>query len=392
MTRLNRLRQSLVNADGSLREKVGERGIALIMTLWIIVLLTLIASEFSFNMRTEIKIATNYKERTTAYYYALAGFNAALSEIVDKHEYGFTDSNGDFVFTNQRPLAEEDALPPTPDRAMAFQHGGFRYFIRAEADRFDLNQITNPRNIAIFEQLLEYAGLDDEYRTRLKNAVLDWVDDNDEEKIPGGAESDWYEQNYEDQGFNEPYFAKNDIFDSVGELLMVRGFNEAILYGGTLTEAQAGEAGASMFSFSSEESRSMRGIADFLTVHSGQAQVSLFSASEQLIRAIYLNDDNNYDRAMEERAKGPFRGDTNFGRKFFLPPNQMATYRIVSTGYVGAGVPNHTIVAVVHKPYQNDRMPTKILLWIDDAPLPQRFGGTGDDDMTVDKGPSGSMF
>jgi general secretion pathway protein K len=54
-------------------------------------------------------------------------------------------------------------------------------------------------------------------------AVVDWIDADDNESGPGGAESNFY------QGLPESYLPANALFKSVDELRMVRGFNEAPL-------------------------------------------------------------------------------------------------------------------------------------------------------------------
>jgi hypothetical protein len=56
------------------------------------------------------------------------------------------------------------------------------------------------------------------------DAVIDWRDSDDD---PGtyGAESEYY------QTLPEPYEAKNDVYDSIEELLIVKGMTLDILYG-----------------------------------------------------------------------------------------------------------------------------------------------------------------
>lgn len=63
--------------------------------------------------------------------------------------------------------------------------------------------------------------LDQNQAEMLLAGVVDWVDADDAESGPGGAESNFY------QGMKEPYRAANAFFKSVDELRMVRGFNES---------------------------------------------------------------------------------------------------------------------------------------------------------------------
>lgn len=54
----------------------------------------------------------------------------------------------------------------------------------------------------------------------LMEAVVDWMDPDDQESGQGGAESNFY------QSMPEPYQPANTLFKSVDELRLVRGFNE----------------------------------------------------------------------------------------------------------------------------------------------------------------------
>jgi len=70
----NRVQSSVV--------KNNEKGIALLLVLWIVTLLTVICAEFSWTMRTETTTVTNFKEGEQAYYTAEAGINRAIVEMM----------------------------------------------------------------------------------------------------------------------------------------------------------------------------------------------------------------------------------------------------------------------------------------------------------------------
>jgi Tfp pilus assembly protein PilX len=46
---------------------MGDRGIALIMILWILILLDIIVLQFASSMRTEAEITRNFRDRIEAY-------------------------------------------------------------------------------------------------------------------------------------------------------------------------------------------------------------------------------------------------------------------------------------------------------------------------------------
>ncbi len=59
-----------------------KKGVALLMVLWVLMLLTVIVGEFCFTMRTRVNITRNFKESTQAYYIAVAGLNKAIEQII----------------------------------------------------------------------------------------------------------------------------------------------------------------------------------------------------------------------------------------------------------------------------------------------------------------------
>src|SRR5579864_6922407 len=57
-----------------------QRGVALLLVLWVFVLLGVLALDFSRYMRDDAMAAINYADETHGYYIALAGMNRALYE------------------------------------------------------------------------------------------------------------------------------------------------------------------------------------------------------------------------------------------------------------------------------------------------------------------------
>jgi type II secretory pathway component PulK len=81
-----------------LSKKIEEKkGIALIMALWIMTILLVVAASFAFMMRTEIRMAKNYRDGMKAHYLALAGVEHAVAAI--QNDEGPTDHYGEGWFT-----------------------------------------------------------------------------------------------------------------------------------------------------------------------------------------------------------------------------------------------------------------------------------------------------
>lgn len=65
------------------KEIRGKKGIALIMALWIMTILLVVAASFAFMMRTEVKMAGNYRNGVKAHYLALAGVDRAIAILLE---------------------------------------------------------------------------------------------------------------------------------------------------------------------------------------------------------------------------------------------------------------------------------------------------------------------
>jgi general secretion pathway protein K len=102
--------------------------------------------------------------------------------------------------------------------------GEVRVTIEDEERKIDLNRLMLPngiapdeRRLAVFQRLLDTLGID----RGVADAVVDWLD-TDENPRAGGAESSYY------LGLPNPYRAKNDLFDTIGELRLVRGVTSEV--------------------------------------------------------------------------------------------------------------------------------------------------------------------
>jgi general secretion pathway protein K len=96
--------------------------------------------------------------------------------------------------------------------------------IEDEERKIDLNRLMLPngiavddRRLAVFQRLLDTLGID----RAVADAVVDWVDADENPRV-GGAESSYY------LGLPKPYRAKNDLFDTIGELRLVRGVTDNV--------------------------------------------------------------------------------------------------------------------------------------------------------------------
>lgn len=225
-----------------------ERGIALIIVLVTMALLLTVVAEFSQATRLEGLTALNFLGAITAAHLAEAAYQRALAEILPDALSHELDERGLLVFRRVRLLPQ--TVPVRTDLSLAA--GRMSYRITDEESRLNLNRTTQDT----LRRLLSELGVERETRDIIVDSILDWRDANEEYRL-NGAETAYYET------LTPPYRSKNADFDSVEELLQVRGVTREILYG------QAGSPG----------------LAEYLTV-AGLGPININTASPVVLRAL----------------------------------------------------------------------------------------------------------
>jgi DNA uptake protein ComE-like DNA-binding protein len=154
-----------------------------------------------------------------------------------------------------------------------------RYGVTPESSRLNLNAATDAQIESLLLPLL--TGLQIENAGELINALLDWRD-ADEDPRDGGAENEYYNT------LEPPYNCKNGRFDTLEELLLVKGFTPAVLWGedtnrnGILDENED-DGEASFPAYDNGDGVLNPGVAPFLTVWSREPDTALDNQ-----RRIYL--------------------------------------------------------------------------------------------------------
>lgn len=196
----------------------GERGFALLMVLWTLMLLAFIATVFSDNARTEVLLARNLVANARAEALADGGvFRAAMGLRLAPRDGGFRGDGQVYIW---RPTSRNTAtsLNAPPAEAAAWSaEDEVRFIIRDEGGKADLNQAP----AALLRELLVAVGLEAEPSAELADAIIDFRDE-DQEKQRQGAETREYKQ----AGLS--WGPKNKPFVLVEELMYVRGMTPEI--------------------------------------------------------------------------------------------------------------------------------------------------------------------
>jgi type II secretory pathway component PulK len=192
---------------------VRERGIALMMVLWVLVFLSILSLNFLRSTRWITGSTHNMKEETLTYYQALSGYHEALQYIASDK-----DLNVDFLDEEGNFWIDDETVPVTGIRAT--ENGEVEIRITDENSRININYAQPDR----LRKLLERVGVKEDEILVIIDSVLDWKDLDKEHRL-SGAEDDYYES------LPEPYKAKNGLFDVPEELLLVKGMKPEYLYG-----------------------------------------------------------------------------------------------------------------------------------------------------------------
>jgi type II secretory pathway component PulK len=227
----------------------GERGVILVLVLWVFMTLGVLALDFSSYMREDAMATLNLSDEARGYYMAIAGMNAALFEHQKKRE---NEPPGGAVVPNIQPdetgedhdgdgKADDEVKFPADGVWHTDQFAGGKFAVRlaGEDGKIPLNVDLTGEEGAMYRELVKFVitnlvrggnqttGVDkdtEQQISEITDSIIDWRDCDDEAQL-NGAESDYY------MGLARPHRAKNGFFDSPEELLQIRGVTPDIFYG-----------------------------------------------------------------------------------------------------------------------------------------------------------------
>jgi len=209
-----------------------ERGAALILVLWLIVLLTALIGGFALAARVEALQGRVLVRGLVASNAARAGLEYSLTRVA-------------------LPDARLQWKPDGSEHRWRFGDAVVDVRIVDENGKLDLNQAPHP----LIAALIQRHGVEPSEAGRIAGAIVDWRDPDLLTQPGGGAEDGDYD------AAGRPYGAKDADFESVAELLQVLGMTPA-LYAKLEPD---------------------------LTVYSGRAQPDPAYASAELLDAMGLN-------------------------------------------------------------------------------------------------------
>jgi general secretion pathway protein K len=170
-----------------------QAGVAFILVLWLLALLTILLGSFALITRTEALQARHLFDTTQARYSAEAGINRAVWQMAT-------------------PDPQVRWVPDGRPYEFEFEGAALKVEVTDESGLIDLNAA----DTLTLSNLFLSQGVEQPQADALADAILDWRD-TDDLVSPNGAE----DADYEAEGYD--YGAKDAPFDTVSEVQQVMG-------------------------------------------------------------------------------------------------------------------------------------------------------------------------
>ena len=212
-----------------------QRGMALLMTILIISLIMVVTLRFNMTMRASLSGASNLQDNVTLDFMARSVFNATRAILsVDAEDNGYDTLHEDWANLSAAAMYF----------SYFFSRGQGGLSVKDHSGRIQVNSLLEKHEDAwqadevqkkIWLNLLssEEYELTEEEAENIIEAIIDWIDEDDDIFGFGGAESSYY------QSLENPYSPRNGPMEFVEELLLIKGITSELFYG---TEEVAGLA------------------------------------------------------------------------------------------------------------------------------------------------------
>ena len=340
------------------RAERGDQGVALMIVLLFILLLSVIVTEFAYEIQVEASLATNTNRDAQAYIAAKSAVASGMGllradlmadAIMNNSQTGTYNprqqaqqqnrNSQSQQYAGQEGMGDYDGLTDVWAQGVPNQmlnDATMQCTITDEYGKLNLNALItedgqeNETLVTALRTLFANLGLEKDPT----DAILDWLDSDDDPR-PDGAESDVYE------GLETPYSCKNGQMNSIEELLLIADipaefYFDALIYvrgdgGTTNTTNRTGTSNRSSKTAKSSsnpksaalgqqlEDEEMRpvSLADLLTVHGDPTgAVNVNTAHPELLTAMLdsMSQGNgaNIDEILMQRLEDPFHTVQDF--------------------------------------------------------------------------------
>lgn len=263
-----------------------EKGMALLLVLSLVSILTIITLQFGLEMRQRYVVSAGLGDQIKLSEMGISGIAISKGLLLQDLAENKSDS-----FYDSWALIGEEELPPF------FSYGELKISITDESGKFPLNAMVlmkkklgeKPDNDEEFNKLQQQEHdvrnvlwrlmraepflVEDGDAREIIDSIIDWIDSGDgdgEEEY--GAEDSYY------MHLDPPYHCKNGPIESIEELLLIQGITPELLYG---TEDKPG-------------------LAPLLTPWGNEGKINLNTAAQPILQAMAEGIDKETSESMIE--------------------------------------------------------------------------------------------
>lgn len=290
------------------RRQEPEAGVVLIAVLWGVMVLAAIALALSSSVRVGVEGLQNRKEHLATYYAARGGLFRTIA-----------------LLTNVPATSEEQFFRPGQQKLeWAETPGRVAVEVSDETGKVDLNR-ASPE---VLQRLFEALGLDRRSAQALVDAVEDWRDPDSYHRL-NGAEESYY------LALPGSYRPANADFQSVEELLLVRGVTPELFYGGYQVRGEG-------------QVERQPGLIDCVTVYARSPRININYAPYPVLLAVPGLEPRVANYILSTREKQPFASVSELSREFpvvlggetlsYLTTESSGRYALVASGTAPSGV------------------------------------------------------
>ena len=222
---------------------IKQSGLAMVIVIWVLSLLTIMAGSFALTMRRETTVISAVKDNAVVMAIAETGLAVAQKMLFSEDENKRWQADGSLYQLNY-----QDAI--------------IRVRVLSEQGKIDINKA----NEVLLTEMMKSTALELDKQQEIVSAILDWRDQDDLVHT-NGAEK----QQYQDADLS--YQPANNDFQLIDELQMVLGVTTELY----------------------------QQLKPLVTVYSKQAQVNLKKASKEVIQAIGNLDQATMDQYLQQR-------------------------------------------------------------------------------------------
>ena len=200
-------------------------------------------------------------------------------------QYIYLNEDGVLLFKKEKKVEgkEEDEIP---ERKGELGKGTFSYTLTDEDGKLNINTAP-PLQI---RYIIDNSGVDITDVDTIVDSIIDWIDAGTGNlHMLNGAEEDYY------QSLEKPYSCKDGVFDSINELLLVKGVTPEIFYGSTKEGEDEGKNGE-------DEKKEYEGIAQYFTIW-GSGLINVNTAPQRLLEAVF--GAAQAENIIRQRGTGP---------------------------------------------------------------------------------------